>query len=305
MNSRLFCALRRRGCLNLLPDPLYLRLAFKSIMGKKLNLNHPKTFNEKIQWLKLNDRNPRYSQYVDKYRVREYISSVLGEKYLIPLIGKWESADEIDFSKLPNQFVLKCNHNSGVGLYVCKDKSVIDIESVKKELKRGLTENYYLSGREWPYKEIDRCIIAEKYMTDSSTEDCFTDYKFYCFNGYVDCVMVCIDRNINDPKFYFFDREWNLKRYNVRGKNAPSNFSLQKPGCIDEMFKIATKLSKGIPFVRVDLYQSDNQVFFGEMTFYPDSGFDPNYLDETDKYFGDLIDLSISYKKINTNGLSK
>lgn len=281
----------KRFISRLLPDYLYLKYKFKTFMGYSLNLNNPKTFNEKLQWLKLYDRRPEYTKMVDKYKVREYISEKIGEEYLIPLLGIWDSPDDIDFDSLPNKFVLKCNHDSG-GLSICRDKKNFDANIAKKKLKKSLKTNYYYSGREWPYKNVPRKIIAEKYMVDDSNSDEFTDYKFFCFNGYVDCVMVCLDRNSGDPKFYFFDKDWKLKRLNKRGKEAPKDFTIPKPECIAEMFEIASKLSEGFPFVRVDLYQSYGKIYFGEMTFYPDSGFDSNILPEADLYLGSLIDIN-------------
>ena len=264
-------------------------------MGYKLPLDSPRTLNEKLQWLKLHDHNTLYTQIVDKYLVRDYIRNRLGEKYLIPLYGVWSKFSDIDFSKLPNQFVLKTNHDSG-GIYICRDKKTFDRKSAKQKINKSLKYNFYYFGMEWPYKNVKPKIIAEKYMTDGNGKDGFTDYKFFCFNGYVDCVMVCLDRFTSDTKFYFFDSDWNLKRINKRGKAAPEGFSLPRPAFINEMFQIAQELSKGIPFVRVDLYQSDGQVYFGEMTFYPDSGYDTNLLPETDEYFGKLVDLDLCFK---------
>lgn len=281
------------GFYNNMNDKKYIEKLFKASMGYPIDLDNPKTFNEKLQWLKLYNRNPEYTRLVDKYRVRSYIRQKLGEEYLIPLLGVWDDPDDIDFESLPNKFVIKCNHNSGLGMFICKDKTKLDIQSVKDNLKKGLGQNYYLMGREWPYKNVPRKIIAEEYMVDNSNSNEFTDYKFFCFNGYVDCVMVCLDRNTGNPKFYFFDRDWNLKRLNKRGKNALKEFTIPKPECIDDMFAISSKLSKGFPFVRIDLYQSFGQIYFGEMTFYPDSGFDNNILKESDEYFGKLIDLSL------------
>lgn len=277
-----------------LSDKEYLERKFECCMGRPLDLENPQTFNEKLQWLKLYDRKPEYTVMVDKYKVRNYIREKIGEEYLIPLIGVWDDPEDIDFETLPNQFVMKCNHNSGEGMYICKDKSKLthqDIKRIRKNLARGLAQDYYLTGREWPYKDVPRKIIAEKYMTDSVDSSEFTDYKFFCFNGYVDCVMVCLDRASGDTKFYFFDRDWNLKRLNIRGKNAPEGFTISKPSCMNAMFDIAATLSRNLAFVRVDLYQCDDHIYFGEMTFFPDSGFDVYLLPETDKYFGDLIDL--------------
>ena len=286
-----FVILANKGVYDNMQDEALLNRKYEAIFGKRLNLDNPQTFNEKLQWLKLYDRNPEYTIMVDKYKVRDYIKEKIGEEYLIPLIGVWDNPDDIDFDALPDKFVLKCNHNSGLGMCICKDKSKLNIENVKSELKKGLAQDYYLTGREWPYKNVPRKIIAEKYMTDTSDSSDFTDYKFFCFNGYVDCVMVCLERSSGDTKFYFFDSNWNLKRLNTRGKNAPDGFTISKPSQMDKMFEIAAKLSKGLPFVRIDLYQSNDHIYFGEITFFPDSGFDANLLPDTDKYFGNLIHL--------------
>ena len=288
--ARLINSLSFRGLLNWMPDAILLKVLFRLRVGYRLDLKNPKKFNEKIQWLKLFNRNPLYTTLVDKYAVKQYIADKIGEQYIIPTLGVWNKFDEIDFDKLPNQFVLKCTHDSG-SYIICKDKTKFDVDSARKKLSSALKRNYYFAGREWPYKNVFPRIIAEKYIEDRN--GAIVDYKFSCFNGNVDCVMVCLDRHINDVKFYFFDKTWNLKRLNVRGKNAPEGFTIPKPSCMDEMFEIAAKLSKDIPFVRVDLFECDGKVYFGEMTFYPDSGFDANLLPETDDYFGNLIDLSI------------
>lgn len=279
------------GFYDRMPDEAYLRRYFRAAMGKELDLEHPQTFNEKCQWLKLHDRKPEYTKMVDKIEAKRYVASILGEEYIIPTLGVWDSPDEIDFDALPEQFVLKCNHNSGLGMCICRDKSKLDIPKVRRELRKGLRENYYLHGREWVYRDVPRKIIAEKYMTDSSDSSDFTDYKFFCFNGYADCVMVCLERLSGDTKFYFFDKDWNLKRLNPRGKNAPEGFTIPKPEQMDKMFEIAANLSKGLLFARIDLYQSNGHIYFGEITFFPASGFDANLLPETDAYFGNLIHL--------------
>ncbi|SHM48007.1 ATP-grasp fold amidoligase family protein [Ruminococcus flavefaciens] len=273
-----------------MPDSLFLRLFYKHHMGKKLNLKDPKTFNEKLQWLKLHDRRPEYTTMVDKYAVKKYVADKIGEQYIIPTLGVWEKFDDIDFDKLPDRFVLKCTHDSG-GLAICKDKSNFDMQAARAKIEKSLKTNYYHSLREWPYKNVPPRIIAEKYMTDDENSEGFTDYKFFCFDGKVDCVMVCLDRYTGDTKFYFFDKDWNLKRLNKRGKAAPEGFTIPKPECMDQMFELAAKLSEGITFVRVDLYQSCGQIYFGELTFYPDSGFDENILPEADEYWGRLLKL--------------
>lgn len=416
-----------------LSDKTYLSIKFKYIFGRKIDWDNPKTFNEKLQWLKVYNRNPQYTELVDKYEVKKYISKVLSEQYVIPTLGIWDSFDEIDFDSLPDQFVLKCTHDSG-GLVVCKDKKKLDVEEARRKINQSLQNNYYDSGREWPYKNVKPRIIAEQYMADNLRDYklfCFdgvprmtlvcserftkdglkedfydeawnhldvqrpthgnstlpiqrpkqyelmkelaaklsekmpfaridfyeidekvyfgeitffpasgfeefkpeewdlklgewiklptgggyrlnsdacsivisdsyynnkdtkalVDYKFFCFDGVAESVMVCTERETGHPKFYFFDKEWNLKKYNIRGKEAPEGFTLPKPDCIDEMFDIAEKLSKGIPYVRVDLYCIDGLVYFGEMTFYPDSGFDVNLLKESDEHWGEMLIL--------------
>lgn len=272
----------------MIPDKLFLELYFNRTMGKKLNLKNPQTFNEKLQWLKLHDRKPEYVQLVDKVEAKRVVSERIGGEYIIPTLGVWERFDEIDFAKLPDQFVLKCTHDSG-SVVVCKDKDNFDQTRARAVLEKGLKGNYYWRGREWPYKNVPHRIIAEKYMADSQGK--LVDYKFFCFNGVVDSVMLCLDRETGDTKFYFFDREWNLKRYNKRGKAAPEGFTLPKPEGMDEMFTLAEKLCQGIPYVRVDLYNLDGMIYFGEMTFFPAGGFDANLLPETDALWGDMLVL--------------
>lgn len=294
--NKIAFGLTNLGLTKWMSDETYLKWLFKLTFKRKLDLDNPVTLNEKLQWLKLYDRNPKYTELVDKYEVKKYIADKLGEEYIIPTLGVWDRFEDIDFGSLPDQFVLKCTHDSG-GLVICKDKSKLDLAYAKKKIEKSLRSNFFWRGREWPYKDVKPRIIAEKYMTDSPDSKEFTDYKFYCFNGYVDSVMVCYDRSIGDPKFYFFDKNWQLKRYNKRGLVAPEDFTLPKPENMDKMFDIAEELSKdsGASFLRVDLYNSNGQIYFGELTFFPDSGFDPNRLPETDRYFGDLV-------KLNKNG---
>lgn len=270
-------------------DALYLKIKYWGMMGKKLDLKHPKTFNEKLQWLKLYDRKDEYTAMVDKAAAKDYAAEKIGSQYIIPTLGVWERFEEIDFDALPDRFVLKCTHDSG-GLVICKDKSKLDLAQARQKIERSLKTDYYMSGREWPYKNVPRRIIAEKYMEDHLCGE-LRDYKFFCFNGVAESVMVCTERETGEPKFYFFDKSWTLKRYNLRGKAAPEGFTLEKPARIDEMFALAEKLSAGIPFLRVDLYSIDGAPYFGETTFFPDSGFDANLLAETDAYWGSLLKL--------------
>lgn len=288
----------RRICISLLrrlyflfPDKLYVKIRYYLEMGKRLDLTNPMTMNEKLQWLKLYNRNPEYTAIVDKILVKNYIAETLGEEYVVPILGVWNTPDQIDFQNLPERFVLKTNHSGGnTGVVVCSDKTSFNITEAKRKLSHSLKLDIYSLYREWPYKNINKKVFAEAYLGDD-----LVDYKFYCYNGYVDAVLLCVDRQQNDPKFYFFDKDWNLKRYNERGKEAPIDFSLPKPHNIDKMFEIAAKLSVGYPFVRVDLYNVDERIYFGEMTFFPASGYDSKRLPEADLLFGNLIDLSTSY----------
>lgn len=276
--------------LKLLPSKVHIQLQYFYHFHKFVNLKNPQTFSEKLQWLKLYDRNPLYITMVDKYKVKNYVTNIIGKEYIIPTLAVYNNANEINFDKLPNQFVLKCNHDSK-SVIVCKDKNKFDKKAAIIKLSKALERNFYWYGREWPYKNVPSKIIAEQYMEDAETKE-LRDYKFFCFNGYVDNVMICIDRNIGDPKFYFFNDKWELLRINKRGLETPQNFTLEKPILIDEMFRIASTLSKNVPFVRVDLYNCNNKIYFGEMTLYPASGFDSNLLPETDKYWGSFIKFS-------------
>lgn len=276
------------------PDSWYLKAYYFLEMGRELNLNNPILYSEKLQWLKIHNRKSEYSIMVDKIKVKKYVASLIGEEYVIPTLGVYDSFDDIDFSELPAKFVLKCNHDSG-NVIVCKDKNTIDKNNARKVLNEALNTDFYLRGREWPYKNVDRKIMVEYFL--SAPDEPFynhlgmTDFKFSCFNGKVNDVMVCLERESGDTKFYFFDKDWNLLRYNIRGKNAPEGFTIPKPENFDRMIEIAEILSQNIPYLRVDLYNLEGKIYFGEMTFYPDSGFDPNLLPETEKLYGNLIDL--------------
>ena len=278
-----------------LPDELYLKLLFRFKMGYRLNLKNPKTFNEKLQWLKLYNRKPEYTTMVDKYAVKQYVANIIGEEYIIPTLGVWDRFDDIDFSKLPQQFVLKTTHGGGGGgVVICRDKNSFDKEKARQIINHSMKSDIYKHLREWPYKNVPKRIIAEKFMEDSCGE--LRDYKFTCTNGTAHNVMLCFDRGTGDTKFYFFDKAWNLLRLNKRGKEAPENFSLPKPLNLDEMFLVAQKISSGIPYARVDLYNINGKIYFGEITFYPASGFDNNLLAVTDELFGNYINLQISQK---------
>lgn len=268
-------------------DKFYLSTLWEMKMGYPIDWKHPKTFNEKLQWLKLYNRNPLYTTLVDKVLVKKWVAEKIGEKYIIPTLAIYESVDEIKPDTLPDQFVLKCNHDSG-SVVICRDKESFDLTAAKNKLRAAMEKSFYWEAREWPYKNVKPSVFAEEYIQDSDKGG-VTDYKFFCFSGTPDCVMVCIDRHLNEPKFYFFDRNWELKRLNYRGKNAPMGFSLPSPQMAEKMFELSEVLSEGIPFVRVDFYDVHGDIRFGEMTFFPEGGFDSNILPDADLYFGGLI----------------
>lgn len=272
------------------PDEKYLKRKFKLVFGCELNLNNPQTFNEKLQWLKLYDRNPLYTIMVDKYKAKEYVANILGPQYIIPTLGVWDNPADIDFDKLPNQFVLKCNHNSGLGMCICKNKSKLNIKKVRKELAKGLKQNYYLTNREWPYKDVPRKIIAEKYMIDNKTQE-LRDYKFFCFNGKPKMLFIASDRQnlAEETKFDFYDINFN--HLSLTNGHPNSKQKIEKPKKFEQMKKISEILSQHIPHVRVDFYEINGQVYFGEMTFSHWSGFVPFNPKEWDKKIGDLLIL--------------
>lgn len=420
-----------------IPDDLYLKLMFKVQMGRDLDLEDPKTFNEKLQWLKIHNRNPLYTVLVDKYRVKRWVADRIGEQYVTPTYAVWERAEDIDISGLPERFVLKTNHDSG-GVAICHDRSTFDLEAARKKLGDSLRRNYFWQCREWPYKDVKPLVFAEEYLDPNEGEDladyklfrfsdgriitlvcedrllgagmkktsfddewralpvsegghptdpsavrpehfgrmreladrlaadlpfcrvdffesargllfgemtlfpnsgfehfdpssvdadwgewidltgasgggwlflsddaCLSlcegrpdtggrslaDYKFMCFGGKPDCLMLCTERETGDPKFLFFDEKWHLMRYNTRSLSLPSGYSVEPPPMLGEMFDLAKTLSCGVSFVRVDLYCVGSRIQFGEMTFFPQSGFDANILPDADLRWGGMLDL--------------
>lgn len=283
-----FNYLSKLGIFDTMNDKDLLKKKFLIMLGYDLNLENPITFNEKIQWLKIYDRNPEYIKMVDKYNVKKYVASVIGEKYIIPTIASWDNVDDIDWNNLPNQFVLKVTHDSG-GVVICKNKNFFDINKAISILKKSIKRDYYMLHREWPYKNVVRRVIAEKYMSEESEE--LIDYKFMCFNGICKCIFTCTDRYSRDGlKVTFYDTKWNIlpfeRHYNSLKKPE------KKPDRLDEMIRLAEILSNDIPFVRVDFYIINNEIFFGEMTFYPGSGFEEFTPFKWDKILGSWIDLS-------------
>lgn len=273
----------------LIPDKLFISIKYRLKFGKSINWKNPVTYNEKLQWLKIYNRRPEYCDMVDKYSVRKYVSDKIGEEYLIPLLGVWESVEDIDFSSLPEQFVLKCTHDCG-SVIICKDKSAFDIEAAKKKLAAAMKKNYYWGEREWPYKTVKPRIVAEKYMQDSVSAE-LRDYKLFCFNGEPRTVLVCADRFLKGGlKENFYDLDWNLMPVQ-RPKHSNADYDIPKPASLDLMTELARRLSENHPFVRVDFYEVDGLVYFGEITFYPNAGFEGFVPEEWDKTFGEWISL--------------
>lgn len=287
----IFKYMKALGMLDRASDKTVIKMMFRANINKKLNLENPKTFSEKIQWLKLYERNPEHTVFADKIKVREHIKKTIGEEYLIPLIGTWDSPDDIDFDALPEQFVLKCNHNSGTGMYICRDKSKLDADKVREALRKGLAEDFYLVNREWPYKNIPRKILAEKFIVDSKTKE-LRDYKFFCFDGKPMIMDLISERKVGveDERIDFFDMDGNhLKMKYQEFKNSDTVPEL--PSQFEKMKEIAEKLAKGFPFIRIDLYEADEKVYFGEMTFFPSSGMKPFDPEDWDEKMGSWITL--------------
>ena len=272
-----------------IPDDIYLKRIYKKHMGKNLDLKHPKTFNEKLQWLKLHDHNPIYIKLVDKYEVKYEVAKIIGDEYIIPTIGVWDKFEEINFDKLPDKFVLKTTHDSG-SVIICNNKENFNLDNARIILEKSLKTNYYLKGREWPYKYVKPRIIAEKNLVSEKT-DSIVDYKLFCFDGSVDNIMVVRERSEGTPQFFHFDKDWNLCRFNRLTRSLPKGYNETKPNFIDDMICIAEKLSKGIPHVRIDLYDVDGRIYFGEFTLYNQSGFETGFDDYSDNYLGGLITL--------------
>lgn len=258
----------------MVPDKLYLQLLFRLKNGQSLNLTTPQNFTEKIQWLKLYDRRPEYTQMVDKLTVKDYVAKKIGNEYIIPTIGVWDKVSDIDFDTLPDQFVLKTTNGGGSGgVVICRDKKSLDINDAKAKLKTSLSHNIYRYLREWPYKGVEKKIIAEKFISIPGQKD-LCDYKFYCFNGNVKFCQVIQNRSSHET-IDFYDCMWNRQDFTglITSDECNSNSLIPCPLNYEKMIEIAGILSKNIPFVRIDLYNVNGTIYFGEITFFPASGF--------------------------------
>ena len=271
-----------------LPDKIYLSLRFRLKMGKWINWKNPLTYNEKLQWLKVYNRRKEYSRLVDKYEVKEYVRSIIGDEYVIPTLGVWDNAEDIDITSLPDQFVLKTTHSGGnTGVVICKDKSNFDLEAARQKLRVSLSQSIYKGLREWPYKDVKPRIMAEVYMSDN-IHDTLLDYKFYCFDGEPKVLVIATGRNEN-LCFDYFDMNFNHLPFEQGGPNSQN--SIAKPQNMEKMIELAATLSKGMPHVRMDFYEVNSQVYFGEYTFFDSSGMAKFNPVEWDYIFGGYIVL--------------
>lgn len=284
-----------------LPDKIYLQLQYYNVFGRRLNLKNPETFNEKLQWLKLYDRNPEYTKMVDKVEVKKWVADRIGEKYIIPTLGVWECVEDIDFDLLPNQFVLKTNHDSGA-VIICKDKSTLNIPQAREKLAKSLKRDYYKIGREWPYKNVKRRILAEKYMVDESGYE-LKDYKIFCFNGKPEFIQVDFDRFAESGhKRNLYSTNWFLLDFEY-GYPSDVNHKIEKPNQLEEMIELASKISQGHIFLRVDFYSINLSSKFGETTFFPECGYGKFSPEGVDKELGDKLEIDMGGKLLNTNNV--
>ncbi len=283
-----FLILAGRGKKANMPAEAFLKKMYKIKMGKELNLENPVDYTEKLQWLKLYDHRPEYTVMVDKYEVKNYVAQRIGEEYVIPILGVWDNVDDIDFDALPDKFVLKTTHDSGA-FVICKDKKTFNIKAAKKRLKYFFKRHYYDCNREWPYKNVKPRIIAEKYMEDSVYQE-LRDYKFFTFGGVPEVLYIAQGRGRDEKTVAdFFDMDYNHLPFTIDHDKA--DVPPQKPKCFEEMKRLAAILSEGTPQLRVDFYEVDGRVYFGEMTFFHCSGMEKFHPEEWNKIFGDKVVL--------------
>lgn len=290
--GKVFFKIGINGYIRFLDDETYLKIMYRCRFHRKLNLKNPASFNEKLQWLKLHNRNPEYTRMVDKYKAKEFAAERIGKEYIIPTLGVWDKFEEIDFDALPDQFVLKCTHDSG-GLVICHDKSKLDIAAAKKKIEKCLKRNYYYAGREWPYKNVKPQIIAEEYIHDDQTNDLW-DYKFFVFDGKVRLMFICQSRGKGTTRADYFTREFEYVDFEWGYSHAEC--LPKKPEEFDQMVALAEKIAGDIPVIRVDFYLVNGRIYFGETTFYDGSGFDIITPYEWDLKIGSFVSLPMDGK---------
>lgn len=279
----------KQKIVKLVPDEIFLRFKYFFVFKRWPNYRYPKMFSEKLQWLKLNYRDPSHVKLVDKIKVKEYVKNCIGEEYIIRTLGVWDSFDEIDFDTLPNQFVLKCTHDSG-SIIVCKDKASFDFKKAKEKIGYFLKRNYYWEAREWPYKKVKPMVMAEEFLFEKEGE-AISDHKFYCFHGKPELYMIKtnVDTEFSETYYDFFDMDGNfLKTDELEEGNdilpkISSNFG--------QMKELAEILAHDFPHIRVDFYDVNEKIYFGELTFFPDAGFDNEFTKDWDLKLGELIKL--------------
>lgn len=276
-------------CRRIIPDRLYLTVLYRYKMDAWIDWDNPKTYNEKLQWMKMYNRRPEYTVMVDKYAVKEYVKDKIGEQYVIPNIGVWDRPEDVDFDILPDKFVIKTTHDGGSkGCVICTDKCKLNKTKTIKRLKKSLKNDLFWKYREWPYKNVKKRILAEQLLENDNSVG-LNDYKFYCFNGKVKCLCISNNRFLGVTEFDYFDDTFNLLPFSQGGPNSKKK--IEKPQTFEEMKVIAEKLSSGIPHVRVDLYEVNGRVYFGELTFFDSSGFKRFTPEEWDYKLGSWIDL--------------
>lgn len=276
----------RRGLLRFVPDALYLKIQYYLKLGERLNLKRPVLYNEKLQWIKLYDREARYATFVDKIDVRTFVSGVIGDTYLIPAIQMADRAEDIDWASLPNRFVLKCTHGSSCNI-ICRDKTALDIDAAMGDIRAYMRRNWFDTSREWPYKDVKPRILIEEFL-ESGTGDVPLDYKIMCFHGKPYYIIVDVDRYQGHKRNYY-DPDWNLVPIFNRHPNYDGD--IPRPEKLDEMLKIAEKLSKGLRHIRIDLYAILGKVYFGEMTFFHGYGMEVFRPRDFERHMGDLIEI--------------
>lgn len=292
--SKFFIVLDNFGIIRL-SDITKIKLEYKFRFNKKINLKEPKTFNEKLQWLKLYYRKNEFSTMVDKYDVKDYVGGIIGKEYLIPTLGIYEKFEDIDFEKLPNQFVIKCTHDSG-SIVICKDKEKFDKKNVRKIINKFMKRKYFYIHREWPYKNLKPRILIEPFLKDKNNNvGVLDDYKIMCFNGTPKLIELHRNRgNLNHTQD-FYDINWN--KTNIKQpEEKMSNIDFKKPETFDLMIKFSEKLSKNLPHIRVDWYEVNGKLYFGELTFYDGAGLYPFEPESYDELLGSWIDLPKSTK---------
>lgn len=296
LTSKVYYELLKKLSL-ILSDKQFIELKYLYKFRKKLNLENPKTFNEKIQWRIIHDRKNIYTQLADKYLVREYVKNKIGENYLIKILGVYKDPSEVEYDKLPNRFVMKCNHDAG-SVIICLDKKKFDINKVNKKLNFFLKRNFYYFSREWHYKNIKPLIICEEFKPifekDRFGNELPEDYKLHCFNGEVKFLEVQFNRFDGKRRINIYDPDWNLLEFKMGSKNV--NYYVEKPIQLEEMKKLARILSREFDYCRVDFYISEEKVYFGEITFTPCSGFDKFQPKEWDYKIGQMWELDRNEK---------